>query len=732
MDSSKRVEGVSNMSGKSKFGSAQTDKDDDLLSFLSNEINKNEASAKTQGVVTGNLETVEEGSNVTGVGGSDSSQTFDHDADSSLNKSEQSGGTGKSVLSGTTGGQSGISGGSQSQSGINADEQSQVGSTLNQSLPTVDDKSASLVNIEGSTHKSGVVSPTQESGIVTSLSEKTDKVTTLDEESIDHQSGEFLDKSQEDKDFVEDSLDTLSSKEKDLANKLDQLSQMSQVGEIDKSVQEGQKSTVSKISGISPTEDQTVDHSTPLSKSSISGGLSDEGMKDVQTGSVRDVDTESQESFIGSHKSTIEHEQFSEKDVDAETQESFIGSHKSTIEPDQIEIDSSPKKTIISETSRSPISEDKEDLYFKKKEQERPIEKDVETVITDENDRPLTEQDKEIILDELQGKPAKTDVHINHQSIESLHHINVYHYLPPKFIAGTAPYMYPGMMPPPQQQMTPGPIINIHNSTSSSGGGQGGNNAYDVGPDGKLHSMGSSNGGGSGQVVVANPPTPSQNWGQVVYSNTHHAVHGGTVSTVSQPQVTQPNVVNQPIVEQSSMMNNPMMAAQNQMNADSMNQIQSSVISSNLDQEPNVVQIPNQSPNIINDKPIISADEIKVDPIINSEVINKSPINIGEDSHSIDSHSTSSHSATSHSSETSSNHSSDHHEDSIKSSDLDTHGITQLDENNDEMFAPSEYSNEDIETVDVDPKTVNDGKGQDVILGDDTSEDFENKSMVII
>jgi hypothetical protein len=215
-------------------------------------------------------------------------------------------------------------------------------------------------------------------------------------------------------------------------------------------------------------------------------------------------------------------------DMDSKSTVSGISTHSSTISPLNVgnKNESESTESLHIDQEMSNVSDQvSEQIVSKEPEQfSQSQDEDIETVLTDGDDKPLTEEDKEVIMDELEGKPVKANIHLNHKSIESLHHINVYHYLPPKYIpAGNMPNVYPGMVPQQTQPINPGPIINIHNSTTSAGG-NGTNNAYDVGPDGKLHSMND----GSAQSVIA---TPAQNWGQVVYSNTHH--HAATSNVVN-------------------------------------------------------------------------------------------------------------------------------------------------------------------------------------------------------
>jgi hypothetical protein len=220
---------------------------------------------------------------------------------------------------------------------------------------------------------------------------------------------------------------------------------------------------------------------------------------------------------------------------------SQISQHSSTLSP--LNVSTSSPKSELTDVKTAIMPDDQTPQDFQEPLTNQPkfnqsTDEDVETVITDADNKPLTEGDKEIILDELEGKPIKANLHINHKSIESLHHINVYHYLPPKYIpAGSVPNVYPGMVPQQPQPMTPGPIINIHNSTTSNGG-QKTNNAYDVGPDGKLHQMSS----GTAQSVVN--ATPTQNWGQVVYSNTHHVATSNVSTTDTTLTSDTPSVAN--------------------------------------------------------------------------------------------------------------------------------------------------------------------------------------------
>ena len=474
----------------------------------------------------------------------------------------------------------------------------------------------------------------------------------LSEHTQSVKSGDSIKQIMTDEDALQESLDDLSKKEDNLEDQLDQLEQMSNVGQLDEEDSQEQKSVISSMS----TKSSTI---SPLTMD-----------KQSETLSTTSVDIQETE-----EKSAIEFES---------------GSHQSSPVSSTVNIEEVEHKSVgTSEQFSEPI------VGMDRSHFSEASEKDIETVMTDENDKPLTEKDKEIILDELEGKSVKADLHINHKSIESLHHINVYHYLPPKFIqAGSMPYGYPGM-PQQQQPMTPGPIINIHNSTTSSGGGS--NNAYDVGPDGKLHSMGSAT---SGPVVVNNP-TPSQNWGQVVYSNNHHGVHSGAVSTVSQQTTSQ--IQNQETPVMNNMVSQP--------------------IETNVKQTP--LTIESMSPNVVNETPIISAQDIKVEPIVNSDVINKSPITNNLDEKSQQS---------AFKSEISSAMSMDQ-ESFINQSEGN---LNQLDDGQDTTSqpvfeSPSERSDFDEETVFVDPDKVNDKEGQSVVLGGDESENIlDNKSNIII
>lgn len=474
-------------------------------------------------------------------------------------------------------------------------------------------------------------------------------------------SGDTIQQVLTDEDALEETLDSLSKKEDNLEDQLSKLEQMSNVGQLDEEDIQDQKSTISSLSGKSP--------------------------------SISPMTSEKQIESLSTHSGSVDIEQIEEA---------------STVTSEKTSLEASPVKSMINideiaQKSHTASEEFSEPLVgMDRSHVSGTSQKDIETVITDENDKPLTEQDKEIILDELEGKPVKTDIHINHKSIESLHHINVYHYLPPKFIAaGSMPYGYPGM--PQQPPMTPGPIINIHNSTTSSGGGT--NNAYDVGPDGKLHAMAS---GPNGQVVVSNP-TPTQNWGQVVYSNNHHGVSAGAVSTISQPPIQQPNVQSQLPVQTEPTLSN----------------LVSQPIQQTVDQTP--LTIESMTPNIVTEKPIIEAQNIKVEPIVNTEVINKSPINaFTEDQvqHSELTSEVSSMKSVDVDEQTFVNHSPSH---------FANPSVIQNPTNQADEFNASELSDFDEETVIVDPDKVNNEDGQSVTLGGEQSEEnLDNKSILII
>jgi hypothetical protein len=307
-----------------------------------------------------------------------------------------------------------------------------------------------------------------------------------------------------DLDSIDDSLEEKSSNVDALSSQLDKLDQMSNLGEMHSENNED-------------TLDEHHDSHASVSHHESMSQFSLPNENEVQTFS------QSQHSIEHSSVHTTEHlSGHSHDEVSSHPTQSYHSEPQDSHQMSTHSVHVEESHSIHHEPSAH--SADVSELKFTKQEKPTPImqDNDVDTVITDENDKPLTEGDKKIILDELEGKSDdKLDMTINHKRIESLHHINVYHYLPPKFInADASGFAYPGMMMPQQQQMTPGPIINIHNSTTSSGGNGGGdnNNMYDVGPDGKLHSMG-------GGVVAQ--PTPTQNWGQVVYNNSHHGVHAG-------------------------------------------------------------------------------------------------------------------------------------------------------------------------------------------------------------
>ena len=485
----------------------------------------------------------------------------------------------------------------------------------------------------------------------------------VDQDSV--KSGESIKQMLSDEDTLEETLDDLSKKEDNLEDQLSKLEQMSNVGQLDEEGSQDQKSTASGVSEKSASF-------SPMTIQKDTDQLSDESNSvDIEediTKSPATFETESLEASPVS--STVNVEEVIQKSQSASEQfsEPIVGMDRSH----------------VSGTS----------------------ERDIDTVITDENNKPLTEQDKEIILDELEGKSAKADLHINHKSIESLHHINVYHYLPPKFIAASSmPYGYPGM-PQQQQPMTPGPIINIHNSTTSSGGGT--NNAYDVGPDGKLHAMDS---GPNGQVVVSNP-TPTQNWGQVVYSNNHHGVHAGAVSTISQPPVGQANNLQTQLPVQTQM-------------DSSANQMMNQPLQTEVNQTP--LTIESTRPNVINEEPIIESQDIKMEPIVNSEVINKSPVNVFSEEQTQQS---------AISSEVSSSKSGDQDQEIFVNQSqgaLENSKSEQSLTSGSGDFSPSQLSDFDEETVEVDPSKVNDENGQSVTLGEEQSEkSLDDKSILII
>jgi hypothetical protein len=156
-------------------------------------------------------------------------------------------------------------------------------------------------------------------------------------------------------------------------------------------------------------------------------------------------------------------------------------------------------------------------------------------------------------------------------------------------------------------------------------------------------------------------------------------------------------------------------------------------MNSNENQQP--ITLPKIEPVIASENPEIKMNDIKIEPIVNAEVVDKSPIMIEDNADD---------SSASHTSRTSENEShdtsghsmlSDNNGMSMHSGDLDLHHVEQSHSNVSEdhlAFNPSELSNEDVETVHVDADKVNDDMGQEVILGDDHSEQSENKSMIII
>lgn len=313
-----------------------------------------------------------------------------------------------------------------------------------------------------------------------------------------------------DVDSIEDSLEKQSQKADSLSSQLDQLEQMSNAGELNSHTDE----EMSHVQTSHQTQVQSQKADESMFQHSVQSNQNNQSIPHSQT--------------LTEHTSPNIHEEISshpDQSYNSQPDETHQMSTQTFTASEHDSAQSVHVENVQQEPSHH--SADVSELKFTKQEKPSPImqDTDVDTVITDENDRPLTEGDKKIILEELEGKPEnKIDMSISHKRIESLHHINVYHYLPPKFInAESAGFGYPGMVMPQQQQMTPGPIINIHNSTSSSGGNGGnGDNMYDVGPDGKLHSM-------AGQGAVVAQPTPTQNWGQVVYNNSHHGVHTGIV-----------------------------------------------------------------------------------------------------------------------------------------------------------------------------------------------------------
>ena len=536
----------------------------------------------------------------------------------------------------------------------------------------------------------------QASGSHQTIEAEVDDMNPLDHESMaSHIQSEHHDEishhSVSDDDVVADSIDTISEGQKDLKDELDKLEHMSEAGKIDDENPESQDHISS--------QNETVDEVHQI-LDSLSHNSEHKSHHEMETQTLND-------SPDFDHNKSEDH---SHHDLEAQTVDE---SHHSEIkfenpvhplEEMEQQVSSTPDQNT--ETQFNP--ENQEENLFQSAQGSNSMENDLKTVITDDQNRPLTEGDKEEILDELEGKPISAEVHMNHKSIESLHHLNVYHYLPPKFISANAmPMMYPGMVPP-QQQMTPGPIINIHNSTNSSGGNG-------LAPNGQMQNA------NAGPVVVANPATPTQNWGQVVYSNSHHAL--GNVSTQN---VTQP--LNN-VAPQQNMVSDPNLMTQDHIEIDQNPELEDH--SDGLTENLMAKQMTAESPEIINEQPIISNDQITVDPVVNTEVIDHSPINIETEDHSTLNHDQMSqmNEGDSEVHNLSENFSEHHPSVEITDSDLDNMPLTD----EIKLEDPDVLDNVDEETVQVDPETINDENGQSVVLGEDKSEDqMSSKSMIII
>ena len=437
----------------------------------------------------------------------------------------------------------------------------------------------------------------------------------IDNESI--QSAHFdTNTSISDEDPIDEAIDEISSKDKDLNEELAKLDQMSNVGELEQSAQSDSQSVKSQHANV------------------------------IQNLEAQEVDKSSQ----------------SEPEV-------FV---QNNIQQTGEDINTQQKSNKIIESLESKANETPDDF-----------------------DKPLTENDKRTILEELEGKDV--NLHINHKSIESLHHLNVYHYMPPKFISEQSMgYLYPGMVPQQPQQMTPGPIINIHNSTSSASG------------------SGSNSGSSGNNQAVVNTALPSQNWGQVVYSNHNHS-SGGVNTNASSQSVTPTTIqLDSPSAKVDSSENK-----EEQVN----NVIPQQVVSDNANLAPNVITTPNSTPEIINNPKIEMGKEIKVDPVINQTIENESA-----DSVSYDNSSKSSDSLHSDESDGTEEHVSHKETVSFHNGDIDPHKADLTDDAH-LLINPSELSDFDEETVHVDPHKVNKREGQSVILGgDDSPKNLDNQS----
>ena len=522
--------------------------------------------------------------------------------------------------------------------------------------------------------------------------------------SVDHLSNaeEVGDTLINDFDSVEESIDQISQGQNDLQDELSKLEHMSEAGKIDKENQDDIEPSL-KSDQIDQLE-SVLEQPKEVSETETTELLKSEKNDLFDSNELSEHETAD---FMNQSNQSIEHSDESQVNTLLNDSNS---SHEEVIDQmDQLNesLEDQQSEQMVSNTPEQfdePVFQNKRnDMFEPEKSHDNSLDEDIKTVMTDNENRPLTQGDKEVILDELEGKPIPADVHINHKSIESLHHINVYHYLPPKFIsANSMPNMYPGMGLPQQQQMSPGPIINIHNSTTSSGGNGGNNNGSN--PSGQ----------GVSNTVAAAPSGPSQNWGQVVYSNSHHGSQVAAANQVAPVnQVTPVNPVNQ---------------AQQLDNLESQPQIQ-------VDQEPVVEQqiispmmkeASNQVPDVISDEPIISSDNIKIEPVINSDVINETPIEVltpEEDNSEKDESEKDNKSQESDvqddNSGSSENLSEKNPSEDITETDLDRLPISQ---DNQEIDSPDELNNVDEETVQIDPDAVNDENGQTVVLGDEPNE----------
>ena len=577
-------------------------------------------------------------------------------------------------------------------------------SSYHSDIQDIDEELNNNLN-EASTHQSIhseiPTTSNHDSMVQTNLSQQSGSHLNIEETSDNHLDTESFDVNQEhedinqnnsmnDDDVIAETIDTISEGHKDLADELNKLEKMSEAGKIDdENTEELNQSTPNATLNEAEQVFETISHHSQ-----------DQTHHEIET--QTDFDSSPLTDEI----------KFERPIHPLEQNENIVSNTSDQNNENVLSQETSQENMFNQETSQENMfnQEISQENMFKSPQGSNSMENDVKTVITDDHNRPLTEGDKEEILDELEGKPISADVHINHKSIESLHHINVYHYLPPKFISANAmPMMYPGMVPPQQQQMTPGPIINIHNSTNSSGGNGGV-------PNGQMPN-------GNGNSVVVSNPTPSQNWGQVVYSNSNHGM-----GNVAQNTNESLNNVNQPMAMKS--MNQSLLDSQPHIQIDQTPQLNEPVYSQN----PMTNQVTTQTPEIINDQPIISNDEIKVDPIVNTEVINKSPINVETDENDISHLNMTDMNSEDHGLLDEISHKSvDHsiHNDLVEITDSDLDDKPLTDEI--KLEEPDILDNVDEETVDIDPNTINDENGQSVVLGDETSEDnISSKSMIII